>query len=510
MKILIVTAEISGVVAVGGIAEFVLGLATALVKRGHEVRVAIPAYAHVRARNDLRLTNDRLVTQLGVGASNVTTVHELDLECPGDGSLRLPVIIIGAHTHFASVRSDADIYQWPNHEPWIAFARSIIDLLQSSYWQPDVIHCQDSHAGLVPVYVKWSRRHDPDGPFSSTSTIVTVHNLLNQGIGAPALVSYAGLGAEWFDAEGFEYYGCANCLKAGLLSADCVSTVSATHAEEICESREFGFGLEGVLGRLKQEGKLTGIVNGIDQDRWQMSGVRYDGPDTLDGITRAKQSLRERLYAEWRWQVTDQPIIAFRSRWDQRKGVGLLPGCMDKILAKARMVMRVWGTPGESSGLRDLWEWFGKLAEERPDRFLCNPPGINSRDGAAAHYTVADFLLMPSMWEPCGLTQMECQRFGTVPIVRRTGGLADTVSEQKIPEFPSPNGFVFSETTAEAAAEAVDRAVEAFYDLRKRQELVQNVLSQQNGWDSRVDEYEALYTRAGGSKCKTDGEGFCP
>ena len=297
-----------------------------------------------------------------------------------------------------------------------------------------------------------------------------------------------------FEVGGFEYHGSANCFKAGLLSADRVSTVSRTYAEEICQSNEYGFGLEGVLRRLKHTGRLTGIVNGIDEDRWRMKGVRYDGSDHIEDIIRAKDSLRQQLYPKWKWQETDEPVIAFRSRWDNQKGIGILAEGIERILTIAKVIVRVWGTDGATTELRNLWQRFNKLAEEKPERFLINPEGISTIGDIAAYYTIADFFLMPSRYEPCGLMQMECQRYGTTPIVRETGGLADTVSEKCIPNFPSPNGFVFQEMKPDSMIEAVERAVETFHNPNKRREMIQNALLQRNGWDSRVSQYEALFS----------------
>jgi starch synthase len=404
----------------------------------------------------------------------------------------LPAILLGEHKHFASVRSDQEIYRWPSHEPWIAFSRAVVDLLSSSYWQPDVIHCQDSHAALVPVYVEQMRSQQPDSPVSLTRTVLTIHNLLNQGVGPPGILAYAGLPPRLFNVDRFEFYGLANSFKAGLLSADAVSTVSSTYAEEICQSSEWGLGLEGVLQGLKDAGRLIGIVNGIDEDRWCMKGAKYDGSDDIDAIIRAKNALRKTLYRQWAWKHTKEPVIAFRSRWDSQKGVALLTECIVRILTRAKVVVSVWGTEGGHSELRTAWRRLNHLAEEKSDCLLVNPEGIGTIADTAAHYAIADFFLMPSKYEPCGLVQMECQRYGTVPIVRATGGLADTVSEKRTSSFPSPNGFVFEEMTSGAMIQAVERAVDAFHDSARRRELIGNALLQRNGWDSRVGQYEAL------------------
>jgi len=156
VRILIVTPELAGVAPGGGIAEYVFGLATSLRRRGHDVRVALPAYAHLRARPGLRVTRERLVVPLGVGVSEVAAVSEFSLDAGPDGAA-LPVILVGEHQHFATARAPSDIYRWPNHEPWIAFSRAIVEFLASSEWRPDVIHGQDAHAAPVPVYLKHLR-----------------------------------------------------------------------------------------------------------------------------------------------------------------------------------------------------------------------------------------------------------------------------------------------------------------------------------------------------------------
>src|SRR5437867_6339978 len=215
-KVLLVSPELAELAAVGGIAEYTLGLAMALLRRGHDVRVAIPSYGYLRPRSDRRVLEERLIVKLGVGASEVAAVSEIICTCPGSDDLHLPVFLVGEHRHFATVRNPADIYRWPTHEPWIAFCRAIVDFLASTDWRPDLIHCQDAHAALVPVYVRYLRETEPSAFASSTRTILTIHNLLNQGRGEPDLVAYAALPRRLFD-EWFEFYGEANCFKAGLL-----------------------------------------------------------------------------------------------------------------------------------------------------------------------------------------------------------------------------------------------------------------------------------------------------
>jgi starch synthase len=260
-RILLAIPELTPLAPVGGIAEYVLGLATALKRRGHDVRVALPSFAYLSDRPDTSVILPRFVVPLGVGATQVGQVRETRIECPGEPLVHLPVFLFGAHPHFATVTSPGQVYSWPNHEPWLAFSWSVVEFLAQASWKPDVVHCQDSHTAMIPVYLRHLRRANPKAAVTSVTTVLTIHNLLNQGKGPRELLAYGGLEPESFERDGFEFYGQANCFKAGLLAADQVTTVSRTYGDEIRRSPAFGFGLEGVLEALP---RFTGIVNVID------------------------------------------------------------------------------------------------------------------------------------------------------------------------------------------------------------------------------------------------------
>lgn len=492
-KILIVTPELAELAPVGGIAEYVFGLAGALLHRGHDVRVALPAYDYLTKRPEIQQVKKRLVVRLGFGASEIASVYKLQLDCPAGSGRKLPVLLLGGHKHFSSAEASRDVYDWPAHDPWIVFSRAVVEyLLSDTDWKPDVIHCQDSHTALIPVFVNQLRHSERKTFASEVRTVLTIHNLLNQGKGPATLLSFADLPADCFE-DLFEFWGQANCFKAGLLTADAVNTVSRTYANEICRTPEYGFGLEGVLKSRRDAGKLTGIVNGIDEGRWAMQGFKYDGSDSVDELLRAKHARRQRLYGQWGWQDTDEPVIAFRSRWDNQKGVGLVTESLPAIKEVAKVIIVTWNFPGFTSDLCQLWDRLQELAKGNPQRILINPEGVTKLNETAAQYTVADYFLMPSKYEPCGLTQQECQRFGAIPIVRRTGGLADTVAEERTDDIPSPNGYLFPDMNRDSMLAAVRRACDDFRDMNKRQQLIKNTLVQRNGWHNRLDKYETLY-----------------
>jgi starch synthase len=493
-KVLLVATEMAPLACVGGVAGYILGIAGALRRRGHDVRIAVPGYAFLL--KNAKLLTERLVVGLGVGATQVGKVYETSVAVHGETDLQLPVYLLSVHPHFATARDTKDVYSWPNHEPWIAFCRGVLDFLgsQTSQWVPDAIHCHDAHAALLATYIRHLRETNPDAPIAGARTLLTIHNLLSQGLGDPGLVAYAGLPWSLFSIDCFEYYGRANCLKAGLVSADMVNAVSRTYAEEICSGPDFGFGLEGVLLGLRRAGKLHGILNGIDENRWRMPGLKYDGTDSIDGILRARRDARKTLYADWKWKDDAAPVLSFRARWDEQKGARILAESMPEITEFARCVISTGEVPGTTPELRKAWTTLDELAKARPDTLVINPPQLGPVEATALHYTISDFLLMPSRYEPCGLAQMECQRFGVIPIVRKTGGLADTVSELETSRFPSPNGFLFEDSvTDHDMVQAARRAYRAFQNKVVLKRLIQNTLLQKNSWDTRIAQYEALY-----------------
>ncbi|MFN2568713.1 MAG: glycogen synthase [Candidatus Dormibacteria bacterium] len=498
MKILMSGAECSEVASVGGVGEYTLGLATELVAHGHEVDVVIPLYGFLAEAEDLEPITNRLMVPLGVGSSECALVRRWPAS-------RLPfaVTLIGSHRHFDSVGSPADIYQhWPNHEPWIAFSRSVLAYMAKTDWDPDILHCLDSHAALIPVFMHDSQRNRWDCPPARPATVLTIHNLLNQGKGDAGLLEWAGLHPGYWYHDWFEFYGGANCFKAGLLTADRVSTVSRTYATEICQSPDFGFGLEGILSSLRDRRRLEWILNGITPARWNVEGVTYGAGARDSDVARVKRAKRQRraeLLSAWGWDDDGTPVIAVRSRWDRQKGVVELVECIRKCQDVARFLVVAWGHPEAGAELARAWRRLEKLQAERPDRVVLNPESLVGQHNGANHYAVADFLLVPSLYEPCGLTQMECQRFGAVPIVRATGGLADTVSEVANTNFGSPNGFVFTEPLGEHMADrmsdAVRRAITTF-TTPAGDEMIRHGLEQENGWSNRINDYQALYQNA--------------
>lgn len=483
MRILIAAAEVAPRVVVGGVAEYTAGLARALVARGHDVTVVVPGYGHLSARGEIETILPRLPVPLGVGATEVTSVRRIAPAAAIDPE----ILLVGRHRHFDSTLDHADIYRWPNPEPWFAFSRAVVALVEAGIRSPDVVHCQDAHTALVPVFVRQSGA-------TGVPVVLTAHNLLDQGRGDPGLLTYAGLPETLFDIDGFEFHGIANALKAGVLCASRVSAVSRTWARDIT-TPEGGFGLDGVFRRCHRDGRLRGIVNGIDEARWSVPGVDHGAPDVESRVASWRSGLRARLFASWDWSDSGEPVVGFRARWDSQKGIDILMDALPHVLGHARVLLCTWGFPGDES-LAARWPALQALARSHPDRLLVNPPGIARAEDTASHYGCADLMLMPSRYEPCGLVQLECQRFGCIPIVRATGGLVDTVGEGTDVAARRPNGIVFPDYDADSLFKGVERALDALADPHRRRTLISNCLAQRNGWSDRVLDYEALYADA--------------
>jgi starch synthase len=456
MKVLLIAAELAPLAPAGGVAQYLMGLARALKADGQDVKIAIPAYGFQ-------------------GADPDGLLHGIPVE-------RVP-----AGDYFGTVRSARDIYRSSTFEPWMNFSRAVVSSLKKSPWVPDVIHCHDGHASLIPVLVAEERKLSDQ--FRRSGTILTIHNLLEQGNFSKEEFDATDLPEELFWSH-FEYYGKASCYKAGLIAADRVSTVSATYAREIVSSENFGFGLAGVLRSLAK--RPAGIVNGIDGTSWNMLGLQYDGSDSVEGLVERKLATRAEILPQWSVPAGD-PIICFKGRWDHQKGIELMIQSMETILESACFVFDTWGEPKNGKAPHwGLWQELKRLEARYPLRLAVNVPGTTSPTESAVLYTLADFLLMPSVYEPCGLAQMECQRYGCVPIVRRTGGLADTVRDER-DDPDAANGVVFNTLTAHGLLEAMARAAAMYRDKSCMKSVIGNTLRQENGWEKRVAEYTNLY-----------------
>jgi starch synthase len=379
----------------------------------------------------------------------------------------------------------------------VFFSRASLEAMRAVAYVPDVIHANDHPAALVPAYLKTLHAEDPF--FQMTATLLTIHNLGYQGVYPPEAMRVAGFPEHFFyPLSPFEFWGKMNCLKAGIQFADRINTVSERHAEEIQSGDEFGFGLQGTLNARREH--LTGILNGIDVKVWnprtdRALPARYDA-EALDGKAVCKAALAEELGLA---SSPDQPLFGIVSRLVEQKGFELFERAAERLLALPAR----WAVLGR--GESRFEEMFRSLATRHPGRIAYRSEFLDP----LAHRIEggADFFLMPSRYEPCGLSQMMSMRYGTVPVVRETGGLADTVTPFGPGERSRGTGILFAPYTPEALVGAVTEAIHLYRDPAALQRCRRNGMVCDFSWESAARRYVQLYREANASRRMGTGFG---
>jgi len=467
MKILFVASEAVPFAKTGGLADVAGSLPKALQKMGHEVRVAIPRYKQIK---------------------NVE--YLIDLPVPMDGSLETAIIRKGYMEEVTVYLVDNykffyrdGLYQHPDDgERFNFFNKAVLAMLPYVDFQPQVIHCNDWHTGPLPLFLKTKFEEEPF--YRHIATVFTIHNLQYQGRFPRRILRTMALGEEYFTPEQLEFYGEVNYMKAGLLYADLINTVSPQYAREI-QTEEFGEGLDGLLRKRSLD--LCGILNGIDYEEFDPARdsriyAQYDCHH-LEG----KQENKRRLLEELHLPDEGKPLIGIISRLAAQKGLDLVAEAMEEIV-RMGFALVVLGT-GEDKYQKALAE-----ARRRYPRQVSVTLGF---DAVLAQkiYAGADMFLMPSRFEPCGLGQLISFRYGTVPVVRATGGLADTIREFN-PVTGEGNGFSFKDYRADEMLQALQRALDVYRSPAVWRRLMLNCMQADFSWESSAREYSRLYERA--------------
>lgn len=470
-KVLFVTSEMAGFVKAGGLGDVSAALPRAMRQR-HDVRVLIPGYPQVLER-----------------------AHDLEFVCKISGIADVP----GADLHRFHAQDGGHIYVLvqpqlyeragspyvaPNGYDWVdndlrfaclshaaaEIARGVAD----PDWRPDLLHANDWPTALAPAYLAWRGERAP--------SVFTIHNLAYQGCFPRESLARLGVPDAAFGINGVEFYGKLSFLKAGLFYASHITTVSQTYAREIT-SPEAGCGLDGLLRTRAGEGRLSGILNGIDE-QWdpRFEPDLFENFDAGDWVGKKRNS--DAVRRQFGLGVSRGPLFAVVSRLVQQKGIDLVLDAADEIVSAGGQIV-ITGT-GEHELERDV--------QSLVDRY---PGHIGARIGfdeseAKNIYAASDFLLMPSRFEPCGLSQMYAQRFGSLPIAHKVGGLADSIED-------GLTGLLFRKPSAQSFYGAVARAFEIFRSKRRLNKMRSAAMSRQAGWGDASSAYELLYARAIGN-----------
>lgn len=475
MRILLAASEVAPFAKTGGLADVAGALPKALAKLGHDVRVVLPKYRMVdAAKHGLRPTLASLPVPVA-GRTEIAAIWQGEIG-------PAPVYFVQHDGYY----DREGLYQtrdgdYPdNAERFAFFSRAVLELSRALEFLPDVYHCNDWQTGLIPTYLRTTLQEARE--FHAAGVLFTVHNLGYQGLFGPEALAAANLGNELFNPFGIEFYGKVNFLKAGLIFADLITTVSRRYSQEI-QTEEFGHGLEGVLRARAKD--LHGILNGIDYEEWHPSRDPFIAAkfsqENLVGKAACKADLQRAFGLPERPEV---PLLAVISRLASQKGMDLVAEVLDALLdLDAQFVLL--GT-GEAA-LHQAFEAAKARHGSRIGLKLGFDVGLSHKIEAGA-----DMFLMPSRYEPCGLNQMYSLAYGTVPIVRATGGLDDTIQSFD-PATGEGNGFKFAGTTSEALLETVRAAVAVYRHPDQWHRLIGNAMACDFSWDRSAREYEALY-----------------
>jgi starch synthase len=479
-KILFASSEVHPLIKTGGLADVSASLPIALQQHGQDVRIILPAYRQCLEALD-----------------KIETVATLKLE-----GFYLPVEILQA------TLPDSDVILWLLHSPehfdrdggpyglpksgdwednaarFALFSRAIAVLALDQAgldWQPDILHCNDWQTGLAPALIA----DEPNRP----ATIFTIHNLAYQGLYSRAAFELLDLPESLWHSNGIEFYDLLSFMKGGLIYADHITTVSPTYAQEIC-TYEFGYGLEGLLSQRAKEGRLTGILNGIDNNEWD--------PESDQNIrkTYSATTIRNKLVnkADIQHHFSlpenyDALVLGIISRLVSQKGIDLTLDAVSALMESGANVQLVCLGSGEASYEQDL----RMLRARFPDKV-----GVHiGYDESLAHKIEAgaDVFLMPSRFEPCGLNQLYSLRYGTLPVVRNTGGLADSVTDATDENRKSEiaTGFKFESSTAEALEEILLQAIDLYKHPRVWRKMMISAMEQDYSWGKSATAYLKLY-----------------
>ncbi len=475
-----IASEVVPFAKTGGLADVVGALPKALRRLGLRVTVFMPCYPRCWSLSD-GLEATGVVVRVPVGSSLVAG-HLYRTSLP-DTDVTVYLIDHPDYYDRPGLYQEAGQDYPDNAARFVFFDRAVLQAIARLGLDIDVLHCNDWQTGLIPVYLRELYARDPH--FEGVGTLLTIHNLAYQGLMPASEYPLTGLNERLFRWDQLEFFGQLNLLKSGLVFADRLNTVSPTYAREI-QTRELGCGLDGLLSGRSAD--LSGIVNGIDTEVWNPStdrhlAARYDRDDR-SGKSACKAFLQRRAGLPER---PDVPLFTQIGRLDPQKGWDLLVAVANDLLARdVQMVVLGVGQPRYHEVLNDLSSRYpGKLRA-----FLEFSPELAHQIEAGA-----DIFLMPSLYEPCGLNQLYSLAYGTVPLVRATGGLADTVVDATPQALVdrSATGIQFGPATPEALREALGRALELWRDRRAWDDLVIAGMSADWSWDRSATQYAQLY-----------------
>lgn len=482
MKILLASSEMAPLARTGGLGDVLEALPAELDRRGHEVSVVLPYYRAIRENAALAIRSTGVGMTVQVGSRRIET-EILETTAPQG----VQVFLVKRDEYFdrsGIYGTEGRAYE-DNAERYIFFTKAVVELARRVQPAPDIIHVHDWPTALLPVFVR-----DQALPFH---TVLTIHNLAYQGSFWGVDFGLTNLPGDYFSAKGVEFYGQLNFLKGGILFADAVTTVSERYAREI-QTPEYGCGLEAVMR--EHAAKLSGILNGADYGAWNPATDKFIPKKYKPTSLAGKKTCRKALLAELKLDPNPRgPVFAMVTRLAEQKGIAILLPLLDRLLADdVRLIVL-----GE--GDSDYEREFFVAAKRHAGRFAF----CKTFSDKLAHMIEAgaDLTLLPSHFEPCGLTAMYSLKYGTIPIARASGGLFQIITDYD-PTTGGGNGFLFYDYHAEALWDAIGRAKKLFAEAYEWKGLMQRAMQCDFSWSNAAEAYERIYASLVGPPVATE------
>lgn len=475
MRIAIAASEAVPFSKTGGLADVAGTLFREFLAMGHEAMLFVPYYKKTAEQFGGNIQDSGIEIEIPLGSA----VRTCKVFTSIVGGSSPNVFFIGNNEFFFRDElygtSEGDYPD--NDQRFVFFSRSILEICKKLELRIDIIHCNDWQTGLIPLYIKTVYGYKLI--FEKTASVLTIHNLGYQGLFPLSTLEITGLSASLFHPEGIEFFGKINFLKAGIVGADVITTVSKTYAEEIL-APEFGFGLDGILR--KRSSSLVGILNGIDTMEWNPSSDKFIARNYDKSNLQGKQACKEQLIKEasLNSSVSD-PLMCFIARLSSQKGLDLLEDAIPALLSQGARIIVI--------GKGDIS--YQTMLDSISKRFSEHFFFYADFDETLARLTYAgsDIFLMPSRYEPCGLGQMIAMRYGTLPVAHKTGGLSDTIEDGK-------TGFLFGEYNLPSFMDAISRALKTFLDKKAWRKMIGNAMDKDFSWGKSAREYIAIYQNA--------------
>lgn len=478
IRILHAASELAPLIKTGGLGDVTAALPKALRRQGADARVLMPAWPGVLDKaSDLGCLRNRSVGNISV-ALNWRAYTAKVWKAVYDG---LPIYILEQPGLFNSERIYPDSSEPAAALPFVFLSLAAFELQWATGWAPRLYHAHDWQTAALPAAMRWHRYYARET--DESRSIFTIHNIAFQGIFDPSGIEGWGFSPEAYsqlDPESMEFYGRLGLMKGALIACNAVTTVSPRYSREIL-SPEYGSGLDGVI-RARQNA-LHGILNGIDSDVWNPMTDRLIAKNYSITAPGGKMECRRAMMEEFGWEDDGRPVLTYIGRLAEQKGIDIMLGALAELPPERARYVIIGSGDGYYSSM------LSAFAAQRGDSVRVFTDFSEGRAHMA--YAGSDILLMPSRFEPCGLSQMIACAYGGVPVVRETGGLADTIFDAD--EDSCGNGFVFDDYTPDALLGAINRALSSFHKPKRWGEIVGNAMKKDFSWDTSAAEYIALY-----------------